>query len=182
MRFERSLLGATLFLALACGTSGIQLPSVGAAPSGESVVFGSVEVEGKLLAKAPVITPGGEEISVWDLGADEEIATGDPGEFYWHLPPGRYAIMHYREDRTIIVPLVASQRKWHELKLAAEFTVPEEPSVLYIGTLRLVIEDEDHIKKSIRDDFDTAVSTFRSKYPRAKGSVTKQLMAFAGRD
>ncbi len=164
-------------LLLGCAAGGIELSAAGAAPPGESIVFGSVEVEGELLAKTPLIASGSESISIWSLDRDEEIAVAEIEPFYWHLPPGRYAIMHYREDRTVSL-IVASQHKSYEAKLGAAFTVPPEPSVLYIGTLRVQVLEDEKISKSIVDDHDAAVAAFRAEYPGATGEPRRQLMLF----
>ena len=174
---------AATALALACASSGIVLPAVSAAPPGRAIVFGSVEVVGEMVADAALIAPGSELVSIWDIERGEEIAVHDVSaeastDFYWHFPAGKYAIMHYREDRTISLILV-SQHSSKEIRLGAEFEVSEDSPALYLGTLRIAIDRKrDRITKAIVDEFDSALPRFEQRNPQAATHVSKALLKF----
>lgn len=169
--------------ALACASGGIVLPAVSAAPPGRTAVFGSVEVVGEMVEDAAILAPGSEQVSVWDIERGDEIAVLDVAaeastDFYWHFPPGKYAIMHYREDRTVSLILV-SQHTSQEIRLGAEFEVAEDSPALYLGTLRIKIDRKrDRITKAVVDQYESALPRFRERNPAAAGNVQKALLTF----
>ena len=86
--------------------------------------------------------------------------------------------MHYREDRTITIVFV-STHKSEEIRLAGLFTVPQQPSALYLGKLIVRIDKKmDKVTKRLVDEFELASVAFRLRYPAINRPLEKSLLAF----
>jgi len=165
-----------LILALlltSCATpSPIALSDTKALPQREAIVFGRVKVIG-----SGVPTDWGER---WRFGihilpnADSKpirhFLTGD-GSFYWHLPPGGYTITGFIWR----LPSFPSVPTWVHRAIFAKFTIPEETSVVYVGTLTIICPEGRNIMR-IEDEYDQALQGLKSKFPDIEGETAKRPM------
>ncbi len=92
--------------------------------------------------------------------------TGD-GSFAWHLPPGRYSLTGFHWD-------------WGgggtmRRQLFAQFRVPEERALLYIGTLVIGL-DEGGNAIQIKDEHEEAIRWLTDKFAEIPGEASKSLM------
>ena len=156
----------------------LALSDLKAVPQGEAVVFGRVEViwEGK-----PIVWPETGfrffvqgppsifQIFILPDSASEEIhyvLSGD-GSFYWHLPPGGYTVTGFQRG--------ASGGGFYRGRIFALFTVPQEQSVVYLGTLTLDFFGKGD-QMRVKDEYDQALQGVKSKFPELGSKAAKNLM------
>jgi len=152
-----------------CATNPIDFSKAKTAPQGEAIVFGRVCViykgEPQVWKGIPPYTPF--QILVLPIVATEAYSyalLGD-GSFYWHLPPGAYAISGFDWI----------QRRMRG-RIFTEFVVPEDKSTTYIGKLTLDIDRTYRYSILIEDDYEQAIQNFKNKFPEIKGEPIKNLM------
>lgn len=184
------ILTIVLLIASCAGTkplppdSPITLTTGKTIPVRESVVFGRI----KLIAN--------ENSLVWDelqwdnfhlyllpnSGSEPIVYTlTRDGSFYWHLLPGRYTITSFKWRRGsdyLIRPVFAN------------FSIPEQISPVYIGTLSIRVTQTGSPAYSqatwklplasplmhIEDDYEQALQGLRNSFSGIKGQATKSLM------
>jgi hypothetical protein len=150
----------------------IDIPKNNVIPDRESVVFGRVNV---ILGGKPVVTwekfgipMYSGSIFVLRIGTSKAVThvlTGD-GSFYWHLPPGDYSIAAFEFGGSISNVNV---------RIFADFKVPEEKLITYIGKITLVFSDSRYYM-NVEDDYEQEVEKFKKKFPEIKGEIVKNLM------
>jgi hypothetical protein len=141
-------------------------------PDRESVVFGRINV---ILGGNPVVTWGKFGIPMYDgrifllrIGTSKavgHILSGD-GSFYWHLPPGDYSILAFE---------FGGRSSNVSARIFANFRVPEEQLITYIGKITLVFSDSRY-HMNVEDDYEQAVEKFKNKFPEIKGEIVRNLM------
>ena len=151
-----------------CASSPIILSEATIVPQNEGIVFGRVKVmsNGKTKSLSSIFGASTWDIVILPNGSSRAIYCPlySEGYFYWHLPPGRYAIAGFEE---------AGGRS--KGRLFAHFTVPRENSVTYIGTLTILFAGARYTR-FVEDEYDLAVTKFKSKFPKIKGEITKNSM------
>jgi hypothetical protein len=164
------LLTLTLFLA-GCASNPIDFSKAKTAPQEETVVFGRVNViykdEPKVWGK--LSSPGVFYVLVLPSGSSEAFShmLREDGFFYWHFPPGSYAISGFQW---------ATRGGTRSGRIFAEFTIPERKSIAYIGKLTLIFDGNYRFSMRIEDDYDQAIQEFRKKFPEIKEEPVKNLM------
>ena len=151
-----------------CASSPIILSETTIVPQNEGIVFGRVKVmsDGKTMRLTSIFGARTWEISILPNGSSRAIycLLNGEGYFYWHLPPGGYTIAGFEGAGGRI-----------KGRLFAHFTVLRESSVTYIGTLTILFTGERYAR-FIEDEYDLAVTKFKSKFPKIKGEITKNSM------
>lgn len=152
-----------------CATNPIDFSKAKTVPQGEAIVFGRVSIiykgEPKVWKGIPPYSPF--QILVLPTATKEaySFALFEDGSFYWHLPPGTYAISGF---------------DWIEKhmrgRIFAEFIVPEDKSISYIGKLTLDFNQTYHYSMCVEDDYNHAIQNFKNKFPEIKGEPVKNLM------
>ncbi len=164
-----------LILALlltSCATaSPIALSDTKALPQGEALIFGRVKVieNGESIDWG---SGGGFRIHLLSDAGAKPVSyhlTGD-GSFSWHLPPGRYRITGFQR----------SERSWGSFlttsrQLFAQFTVPEQRALVYIGTLVISL-DEGGNGTRIEDEHEEAIRWLTGEFAEIAGEDTESLM------
>ncbi len=168
-KWSRFFLGVTLSLVLTgCASSPIILSETTIVPQNEGTVFGRVKMmsNGKTKSLSGIFGGSNWNILILPNGSSRAIYCPLYGEgyFYWHLPPGGYAIAGFEE---------ADGRT--KGRLFALFTVLGENSVIYIGTLTILFAGARYTG-FVEDEYDLAVTKFKSKFPKIKGEITKNPM------
>jgi hypothetical protein len=133
-------------------------------PAGESAVFGDIAATG---------LPGLERwVSVIDTRRSipvlEHRVKENGGPFFWHLPPGPYAVFDLHTGASM------EGRAW---RIYGEFQVDSAGQVIYVGCLHLVF-DSDRMTSSVSSEFEKATQLFKSTYPRVVGTPIKRLLKF----
>lgn len=95
----------------------------------------------------------------------------DDGAFYWHLPPGPYTIAAFQ--------LQLDVNSVRTGQIFARFTIPEEYSVVYLGTLTIRFSAGRYAMQ-IEDDYREALRDFTGKFEEMPGEVAKKLMHLEG--
>lgn len=166
-----SLLILVLLLTGCLATSTIDISKNEVVPEKESVVFGRVNL---ILGGEPVIwrklsiPMHSGQIFVLTIATSKAVIynlTGD-GSFYWHLPPGDYSIA--------AIEFAAGGGNINA-RIFADFQVPEEKSVIYIGKLTLVFSKLRYYM-NVEDDYEQEIEKFKNKFPEIKGEIVKNLM------
>jgi len=160
---------------LGCATpsSVIDLYKTRSAPENEVIIFGRVKVidkgkianlssfSGELMKESTfniVVLPDGSSKAIY------HPLRGD-GYFYLHLPQGGYSI--------------AGFEWWHEgfVKgpIFAHFNAPKDKTITYIGTLGINFAG-DRYTKFVEDEYELAMTKFKSEFPEIEGEFTKNLM------
>jgi hypothetical protein len=161
---------------MACATSPIELSSVESVPQNDSIVFGAVKViiNGQHLKHFHnlVGTPFCHVI-ILPKGSSKGLfyPVEDDGFFYWHLPRGTYSTiagLQWQESNAFVTSTKTP-------RIFAHFATPKEKSVVYIGTLIIILSGEQY-RSSVEDEFDLAVIKFQNKYPGCRAEITKSLM------
>lgn len=151
-----------------CASSPIILSETTIVPQNEGIVFGRVNVmsDGKTKSLSSIFGESTWDIVILPNGSSRAIYCPLYGEgyFYWHLPPGGYAIAGFEE--------AGGKRKG---RLFAHFTVLRENSVTYIGTLTILFAGARYTR-FVEDEYDLAVTKFKSKFPEIKGEIGKNSM------
>lgn len=141
-------------------------------PSGETVVFGRVNV---IMDDKPVTwgytvmgrqEPGMFRILVQTDATSQAVSHGltENGAFVWHLPPGGYTIAGF---------------KYHvgtSGRIMAHFTVPPGTPLLYVGTLEIRMRSIVSYRTGVVDEFDEANRDLKARYPELRGDVARSLM------
>jgi hypothetical protein len=165
------IIGLVVCVLSGCASAPIDLSKTKSLPERESVVFGRVNL---LLGGNPVIwrraaipqfighlfvlSTGSSNAVIYDLA--------DDGTFYWHLPPGDYAIA--------AIQFILGGRSING-RIFAEFRVPEARSIIYIGKLTLIFSGS-RFHMNIEDDYDQEIQKFKDMFPEIKGEFIKDLM------
>lgn len=151
-----------------CASSPIILSETTILPQNEGIVFGRVKVmsNGKPRSLSSIFGESTWDIVILPNGSSRAIYCPLYGEgyFYWHLPPSGYTIAGFEE--------AAGRGKG---RLFAHFTVLRENSVTYIGTLTILFVGARYTR-FVEDEYDLAVTKFKSKFPEIKGEITKNCM------
>ena len=158
------LLILTLFLA-GCASNPIDFSKGKTLPQGEAIVFGRVGViykgEPKIWKYRVFL------ILVLPTNTSEAFSYGllGDGSFYWHLPPGAYAISGF--------DWIETGRRG---RIFAEFVVAEGEPIIYIGKLTLDFVQRYRYVMRVEDDYDLAIQKFKEKFPEIEAEPTKNLM------
>jgi len=164
------LLTLALFLA-GCASHPIDFSKAKTVPKEEAVVFGRVNViykdEPKVWGK--LSSPGVFYVLVLPSGSSEAFShmLREDGSFYWHFPPGSYAISGFQW---------VTRGGTRSGRIFAEFTILERKSITYIGKLTLIFNGNYRFSMRIEDDYDQAIQEFRKKFPEIKEEPVKNLM------
>ncbi len=163
------LILALLLTSCASPSSPIALSDIKALHQGETLVFGRVRVIrygesidwdsfGIGVFRIHLLPDGGAKPISYPL-------TGD-GSFAWHLPPGRYSLtgFHWGRGGGIM-----------RRELFAQFRVPVEKALVYIGTLVIGL-DEGGNAIQIKDEHDEAIRWLTDKFAEIPGEASKSLM------
>jgi hypothetical protein len=124
------------FGCLLLATAGCATPATKTFDGGQSVAFGRVEVisDGKpidnLQGMSGDVTGAGLVILRPGRSEAEYIPLAGSGEFFWQVGPGEYTVMSFQF-------LGGGSRK--NLEVGAKFTVPAEPSSVYVGNLVVLL-------------------------------------------
>jgi len=176
MNWTREYLSIILILFLTgCATNPIDFSKTKPLPQGEAIVFGRVNViykgEPKVWKGIPPYTPF--QILVLPTASKEaySFALLDDGSFYWHLSPGSYAISGFQWTG-------GSGGGTKSGRIFAEFVVPEDKSLVYIGKLTLDFDRTYHYTMRIENDYERAIQNFKNKFPEIKDEPTQNLMKF----
>lgn len=172
MGWIRRFLSLALILFLSCCvTNPIDFSKAKTVPQEEAVVFGHVNIiyrdEPKVWGK--LSSPGVFYILVLPGGSSEAFShmLREDGSFYWHLPPGSYAISGFQWT---------GRGGTRSGRIFAEFTIPERKSITYIGKLTLIFDGNYNSSMRIEDDYDQAIQEFKKKFPEIKDDSVKNLM------
>ncbi len=154
-----------LALLLTSCASAITLSNTEDLPQGEALVFGRVQFIWKG-------DPDLGQISLFllpppDLEPIRHTLTGDRS-FYWHLPPGDYAITDVSSSRS---GLFALRRR----RLVPHFVIPEDSRLVYIGTLMVIFDGQRYVMR-IEDEYAQALKGLKGGFPEIGGEATKHLM------
>jgi hypothetical protein len=157
--------GLTLCLS-GCATTRALSPN--GPPNGEVVVFGAFDPGSNTWWK-----------SGWDHSAAVDIIDvrtskilfshplrGKNNEFYWHLPPGEYAILGIEVKGGDGLSLS---------RVFAEFSVPSTGGPVYIGDL-VRLEANGQLLWRVQDEQANAVQALKAKYPNLPENITKSLL------
>ena len=163
------LILALLLTSCASPPSPIALSDTKALHQGEAVIFGRVRV----IKFGESIDWDSFDIGVFrihllpDGGAKPiSIPLAGDGSFAWHLPPGRYSLTGFQWRR----------RGWiMREQLFAQFRVPEERALVYIGTL-VIGHDEGGTAIQIKDEHEEAIRWLTDKFAEIPGEASKSLM------
>ena len=139
--------------------------------TGQTVVLGSVEVvedgkpkewnmtwTGMQKLRLLILPPGKSQAVVYNLAKD--------GSFSWGLSPGEYMIAGYE---------LSKGSQFQTGRIWARFNVPQGVESLYIGDLNLSI-NKGLYRFEIKDDYDTAVENYKTKFPNAPDVPLKGLL------
>lgn len=164
------LLILTLLLTSCVSPSPIDLAAAKAFPEGEAIVFGRVKVIRK--GKPSHWTGRSFRIHILpDTGA-KPVSYGlkGDGSFYWHLSPGGYTITGFQwwQPLRAFGPVVGRH-------IFTWFMIPEETSLVYVGTLVISFEEGRYIMR-IEDEYAQALQGLKGKFPELKGQAAKRLM------
>ena len=155
----------------------VRLYDIETVPGQEALVFGRVKV-----------VENGESLEEWDSSlfststfalhilpeaSPEPILyfyyLSEDGSFYWPLSAGGYTITDF--DWTTVTRAIRSDQR----VIFAQFVVPEETPLVYIGTLTIHLEEGGHTM-GIEDDYDQALQVVKQRFPEVRGPATKRLM------
>ena len=93
----------------------------------------------------------------------------EDGSFYWPLSAGGYTITDF--NWTVFTGIIGSDQR----VIFAQFVVPEETPLVYIGTLTIHFE-QGRYTMGVEDEYDQALEVVKQRFPEARGPVTKRLM------
>jgi hypothetical protein len=166
------LLLSFLFSSCYATSSSLDLREQTSVPSGETVVFGRVNV---IMDDKPVTwgytfmgrqDPGMFRILVQFDATPQVLSHGltDNGVFVWHLPPDGYTIAGFNYH-------VGTSGR-----IMAQFRVPQGISLLYIGTLEIRMKNYISYRMVVVDESDEAKRDLKSRFPELQGDVVKALM------
>lgn len=133
----------------------------GPIPPEKSLAFGSLQL--------PPDRGAGIRLVNISTGKQVGTPTASPHDFCWHLPPGKYGIMRYYCGTP---GNISNIKEW---RVGAFFTVPESPSVTYIGALSIARYDKG-IASTIKDEFDKDSAVFKERYPELTLPIKKEIM------
>lgn len=153
-------------------TSSLDLREKTPVPTGETIVFGRINV---IMDNVPVTwgytfmgrtEPGMFRVLIQSDTTSQAISHGltGNGSFVWHLPPGGYTIVGF---------------KYHtgtSGRIMAHFTVLEGSPLLYIGTLEFRMTKYTLYRMNITDEFEEAKQDLKSRFPELQGESVKSLM------
>ncbi|MCP4388972.1 MAG: hypothetical protein GY802_11800 [Gammaproteobacteria bacterium] len=160
MKILCSILISIVLLGCANGTLNLSLKPGAKIPAGESIVFGSISVSSDF---------GTSYINVLDLKTSQVILINEIEEriekFYWHLPPGEYAVMNF-----------VSRDAWTHTRtvnrLFAKFTVGAVSEAQYIGNIYV---DRKGSKSVVQDNYQEAAMAFKTDFPGLLYTPEKRL-------
>jgi hypothetical protein len=163
----------------ALALAGLTLAAIGCTPTvrtfdeGQSIAFGRVEVvsDGERVdnlqgmgdvtgAGVVILRPGQSEA--------EYIPLAGSGEFFWEVGPGEYTIMSFQF-------LGDGSRK--NLEVGAKFSVPAEPSSVYVGNLVVVLHGVQYSVGTV-DRYEEAVARLGAEKPGHPPVGEPNIMAF----
>ena len=158
MNTKNAILAAAACLA-GCANLDHSLPTGASVPAGESVVFGAVYVSSRVTG----FLVGSGSITVIDESSSRTVLTHEirklGAPFYWHLPPGKYAIMDLQEKH--LSPRSSTRSK----RIYAQFSVDLPSQPVYVGKL-LIAAGKNDLSVTVTDDYDKAVRTLYEDYPK----------------
>ncbi len=154
-----------LALLLTSCASAITFSNAKGLPQGEALVFGRVQFIWKG-------DPYLGQISLFLLPPPDSepirhTLTGDRS-FYWHLPPGDYAITDMSSKR---LGLFALRRR----RLVPHFVIPEDSRLVYIGTLMVIFDGQRYVMR-IEDEYAQALKGLKGRFPEIRDEASKRLM------
>ena len=171
-RFYLIVLLSILFSSCHATSSSLDLREKTPVPSGETVVFGRVNV---IMDNVPVTwgytfmgrqEPGMFRILVQSDATSQVVSHGltDNGFFVWHLPRGGYTIagFHYHVGTSG--------------RIMARFTAPPATPLLYIGTLEIRTRKHVSYRLGVVDEFDEANRDLKTRFPGFQGDAFRSLM------
>lgn len=167
VRFDRTLVLPLVGLAIClAGCSSSPTLSSDGPPKGEVAVFGSI----KFGSPGIKWTPGRFSLDVADAKASQPLFRHplDFNDFYWHLPPGDYAITGLSTSFSTIDGSYSSSSNY---RIYAEFTVPSVDGPVYIGELVWAQR-----QSRVNDELENALNVLRTKFPKLPQKITKSLL------
>ncbi len=136
--------------------------------SGQSIVFGSLEViedgerkswgmswSGGEVFRLLLLAPGSDTAMIYTLDKS--------GEFNWSLAPGEYTLVGYELARGAHI---RSGRLW------SRFQVAEGSAGVYLGKLTVSL-NKGRFLFSVKDEYARAAAAFRKRYPSIDGAPQK---------
>lgn len=161
------LIVVAVYLGGCCGLPTRSLSPRDTIPKGESVVFGEVSL--------------GPEVTHWftfanlyviDTTSSKIVLAHQIGElreaFYWHLPPGRYAIVNM-DVHNGLTNVTTTRR------INAEFSVDRPSQLIYVGNLQIDWRAKGKFV-TVVDDYDNAVTVLHSNYQKLQDVPIKRLL------
>ena len=152
-------------LLLTSCASAITFSNTKGLPQGEALVFGRVQFIWKgdpdLGQKYLFLLPPPDSEPI------RYTLTGDYS-FYWHLPPGDYAITDMSSKRW---GLFALRRR----RLVPHFVIPEDSWLVYIGTLMVIFDGQRYVMR-IEDEYAQALKGLKGRSPEIRDEASKRLM------
>lgn len=158
----RLFISVSLALLLVACAGQLQIKDVEAPSPNQSIVFGTIDIVqgGKpqpwksfwVEAWIILLRPGSTEGMPYKIGGD--------GSFYWGLDPGDYTILGFE----------LLERGKQSGRIGATFTVSEGAKSIYIGTLKVLMEESAY-KLGISDDYPAAAESFKKRFPKAEEPV-----------
>lgn len=171
------LIAIATILVAGCSSLDRRLKESDAIPKGESVVFGKIGLDWKIPDNIFMVDNRESNLRVIDTQRSVPFARqplkGKGHSFYWHLPPGNYAIAditHFQSGLT-----TAGGSKVTTERIFAEFTVPSAGEAFYLGTLSIARRREG-LSGVVSDDFDNAVQELKNRYPSVVAAPKRQLL------
>ncbi len=155
----------------------VKLYDIETVPGQEALVFGRVKVveNGESLEEwdSSLFSVSSFAIHILPEASPEPISyfyyLGEDGSFYWPLSAGGYTITDF--NWTVFTGVIRSDQR----VIFAQFVVPEETPLVYIGTLIIHLEEGRHTM-GIEDEYDQALQVVKQRFPEIRGPVTKRLM------
>lgn len=165
-------------LLMSCASSLINVTDMKAVPKKEAIVIGRVKV---ISNERPIDWSSFSSafkssyftIYVLPNASSQAISytLGSDGTFYWHLSPGSYKIAGFDWSEAVGV------RRNTTGAITANFNIPEQKRIIYIGTLTLTFgKGFFYYNIGIEDEYEQAINTLKNKFPEVKDEVVKNLM------
>lgn len=158
--FSRALAIASMVVAGCAGT-----PPVKTFSEGQSVAFGMVEV----IHDDKAGDAGSFSVVLLRPGQDkaDHIILAKTGEFYWDVGPGEYTLVSFQ---------FVTRGGERNLHLGAKFTIPEEPTTVYIGELIVRLDGYRHAV-GIADRYEEGATRLAAGYPDHPLAMARNLMS-----
>ncbi len=155
----------------------VKLHDIETVPGQEALVFGRVKVveNGESLENwdSSLFSVSSFKIHILPEASPEPVSyfyyLTENGSFYWPLSAGGYTITDF--TWTVFIRIIRSDQR----VIFAQFVVPEETPLVYIGTLIIHLEEGRHTM-GIEDEYDQALQVVKQRFPEISGPVTKRLM------